>query len=335
MTIIVNNTEIEQLEQFSDKTQTLIQFLNQGVHSTDALIQQNEVLNFTSEAQFVEQLYLGLMNSTILYLHQIPLSVDIKKLLELSTNDLRDLATFSNRDSETDKARLASILAKYRLVDSAILNKIALFYRRYNLNYHTLGWGASFRDQLTLYSIICYCEQAYVLSNQTVLPACQWATQKAQSLSEFAHYFCIYLAWKKNQRGESGTPDLLIETLAPVVNNTLDSPVVTFELQAIDLHNAIKQWHEGGNNLGFSSFSAGLLNIVLNIDLHTDDLVKAAHEYLSTLQTTLINTLASDSYVCQAGLYRHYLFNLPNSEALLNVDSQGCLSLFNHWPNAA
>ncbi|MCO7189546.1 MULTISPECIES: hypothetical protein [unclassified Pseudoalteromonas] len=335
MTIIVNNKEIEQLDQFADKTQTLIQFLNQGAHSTDALIQQSEVLSFTSEAQFIEQLYLGLMNSTMLYLHQIPLSVDIKKLLELSTNDLRDLATFSNRDSETDKARLASILAKYRLVDSAILNKIALFYRRYNLNYHTLGWGASFHDQLTLYSVICYCEQVYDLSNQTVIPACQWATQQAQSLSEFAHYFCIYLAWKNNKKEMPGTPDHLVDILAPVVNSNLDSPIVTFELQAIDLHNAIKQWHEGGNNLGFSSFSAGLLNIVLNIDLHTDDLVKAANDYLSTLQTTLSNALASDSFVCQAGLCRHYLFKLHNSEALLNVDSQGCLSLFNHWPTAA
>ncbi|KZN51643.1 hypothetical protein [Pseudoalteromonas luteoviolacea] len=335
MTIIVNNKEIEQLEQFSDKTQTLIQFLNQGAHSTDALIQQSEVMTFTSEAQFIEQLYLGLMNSTLLYLHQIPLSVDIKKLLELSTNDLRDLATFSNRDSETDKARLANILAKYRLVDSAILNKIALFYRRYNLNYHALGWGASFHDQLTLYSIICYCEQAYDLSNQTVHPACQWATEKAQNLSEFARYFCLYLAWKNAKQGGQGTPDHLVEILAPVVNNTLDSPVVTFELQAVDLHNAIKQWHEGGNNLGFSSFSAGLLNIVLNIDLQSDDLVKAANDYISGLQTTLTNALASDSYICQAGLCRHYLFNLHHSEALLNVDGQGCLSLFNHWPIAA
>ncbi|KAF7781793.1 hypothetical protein PRUB_b1124 [Pseudoalteromonas rubra] len=335
MTIIVNNKEIEQLEQFSDKIQTLIQFLSQGEQSVNALIQQSDTLSFSSEAQFVEQLYLGLMNSTLIYLDKIPLSVDVKKLHELSTNDLRDLAVFSSHESDTDKARLTGILSKYRLVDSANLNKIALFYRRYNLNYHALGWGASFKDQLTLYSVICFSEETYELSNQLVIPACQWATKQAQNLSEFAHYFCIYLAWKNSRHGHTGSPDDLVAMLAPVVINNLDSPVVTYELQAIDLHNAIKQWHEGGKNLGFSSFSAGLLNIVLNIDLDKADVVQAANDYLTALQSALINTLANDSYVCQAGECRHYLFNLHHSEAVLNVDSQGCLSLFNHWPVAA
>ncbi len=335
MTIVVNNIEIEQLAQFSDKTQTLIQFLNQGKESVNALIQQSEIMRFSSEAQFIEQLYLGLMNSTLIYLHHIPISIDVKKLLELTTNDLRDLATLSNRDSEKGKAILADLLTKYHLLDSTILNKIALFYRRYNLSYHALGWSASFKDQLNLYHVICYCERCYELSNQTVIPACQWATQQAQNLSEFARYLCIYLEWKKRSPSPISALNDAITTLSPVVNANLDSPVVTYELQAIDLHNAIKQWHESGKYLGFSSFSAGLLNIVLNIDLGKGDLVQAANDYLETLQHTLINSLAKDSYICQVGQSWHYLYDLYHSKALLDVDSQGCLSVQTHWPLVA
>ncbi|TDF35590.1 hypothetical protein EYS14_19460 [Alteromonadaceae bacterium M269] len=332
MSLIVNNAEIQTLDQLSDKTQTLIQLLAHGEQCLYTLINQDEVMVFTSDEQFVEELYSGLTNSTLLFLNHANLSVDVKKLFELSTNDLRDLATYNKTEIGSSDTNLHALFSKYHLISNSALNRIALFYRRYDLSYHALNWSANFNDQINLYNSLIYWEKAYNLNSPLVKTASSWAMQKAQNLSEFSNYLWVYFAWQSKTHRAGKSIDEIVSILTPIVLDNLDSPVVTYELDQINLNQALKQWHEKQKTLGFYDFTTGLLNIVLNIDLQAPDLSKAANTYIANLQNQLINTLANDSYINQAGIFRHYVFDLNTTTAALNVDSQGCLSLFSDWP---
>lgn len=335
MALIIDKTEISQPQQFSDKIQTLLQLIHQGMPCTEALIKQKQIVKCNSEEQFIEMLCLKLMGSTLLYLHQLHLSVGTGKLFELHNQDLRTLAVLNSHNSEKERIILSEILTKYHLVDSNALNKIARFYHRYNLDYPAINSGASFDEKLTLYNVICYCEQAFTLSEETVTTAYHWATQKAQNLGDFARYFCLYLVWENSQLKTLTSPDHLIETLAPIVNSNLNHPIAIYELDVITLQQMIKSWYQDGNNLGFSGFTSGLLSIVLNIDLNSEDVVKDASAYLDALQTTLRSTSCNACYMSQSGLSRHYSFNSQHGEVILKLDRQGYLSLFSHWPSTS
>jgi hypothetical protein len=343
MTIMINKDEVKSIEQFPDNIQTIIQLIPEGEKCLETMRDDTEhTLNFPSPDELIEQLNIGLRGSSLLYLPNVNLVADIKKLLELSNNDLRDLSYQEEKTAlkSTMPDRLTGvreILKKYHLLDNNAFSKIIQFYKSNNITYHPLTWSADLNAQITLYETLIYCEQAFNHNHRSTTDAINWAMKQSQSLHEFASYYPIHLTWHKKTQGKSGGKlkdiDHLLETLSPIVLNNLDCPLVTFELDKMTLNLALEQWIDADNTLGFSDLSSGILNIVLNIDLtQPDNLLRLATQYIEQLQLQLKNTLAADSYINQAGQCRHYQFDLPNNTLLLNLNNVGCLSLHSDKP---
>ncbi|WP_394391693.1 hypothetical protein [Shewanella woodyi] len=342
MSIIINQVEVKSITQLPDNIQTLFQLIPQAGTWLETM-QNNPkyTFDFSSPEAFVEQLNIGLRSSSLLYLPKINIVVDIKKLLELSSNDLRDLSYFESQTAteSSNTALLATILSKNHLIDNQAFDKVNQFYKQHKLTNHPLTWSASFNEQITLYETLTYCEQAFNQSNKQASEAIEWALDRAQNLAEFARYYLIYLNWLKYQQDKRGNNSYslehILDMITPIVLDTLECPVVTFELDQINLHRAIEQWcNDDEQTLGFTELSSGLLNIMLNIDLNqANDIRELATNYIRKLQQQITTNLAVDSYVNQAGLYRYYRFDLANSTVLLNLDPTGCLCVYSDKPN--
>ncbi|KAF7765050.1 hypothetical protein PCIT_b1184 [Pseudoalteromonas citrea] len=335
MTIMINQSEVTAVEQLPDKVQTLIQLIPESKNAFDLLLSnQDENFSFNSADSLIEQLALGIRNSSLVLIPSVKLVADIKKLLNLSTNDLRDLSyAVSDSVQKPDPVKPTQLLKKYHLLDSSDFSTVNNFIKRNNLSDASLIWSASFQDQITLQRTLTYCEKAFSCSNAQTKSACKWALSKAQNLSEFAHYYCIYLAWQQYLSKKVDPIDTLMAQLQPVVLSHLKCPTVTFELDANTLNHAIVQWHEIGNTIGFNSATTGLLNIILNIDLSDScELITQAHQYIARLQKLLAQTLASEHFVNQAGLAQYYVFELEQRSVVMSVAADGCLSIVSDKP---
>lgn len=350
MTITINNAAIQSREQLPDNIQTILQLTPQAQSWFDVMRHDpDNAMVFSSNDEFVEQLIPGLHGTSLVYIANMGLFIGAKKLLEFSDNEIRDLYCWeqflaplaSSAVSNEQVAGVKSLLDKHRLVNNELLQKIDQFYQLYSISPNPLTWGASFHDQLVLYDILLYTEQNWPTDHAVAVSAINWAMEKSQSLSEFAHYYCIYLAWA-SQAPTTATAtapiisiDSLVEQLTPLVEQNLDCPVVTHELGQHALNSAITQWGEQNKTLGFTDFSSGLLNLILNIDLSQPGTAATqAKAYMASLQQQLQVNLAVDAYVNQPGSYLLYCYDLPTSLAVINLDEVGCLSLYSDRPKA-
>lgn len=336
MTIMINQSEVTAMAQLPDKVQTLIQLIPQGLSTFNVLLNnQNESYTFDSAESFIEQLALGLRNSSLIFMPELQLTADIKKLLDLSTNDLRDLSYLADpklnqsNSNSLSSAQRKQLLEKHQLLDSGDFSAVNTLVKSQNLSTHPLVLSASFDDQITLQQILSYCQQTFSYTNSQMKGAVQWAIKHAQTLSEFAHYCCIYLAWQQgansNKTAELNT---ILSQLQPLILDYLQCPTVTFELDTQTLNMAITQWQDAGNAVGFKSYSEGVMSVVLNIDLaNTSTLNEQVQTYLSSLQTLLAKTLSSEQFVGQAGEAQYYLLAQSNRMVVMSVASNGCLSV--------
>ena len=339
-------------EQLPANIQTLLQLVVPLQSAFELMLaDQDQQFSFGSFDAFAEQMVIGVTGTATLYLAAADVTIGVNKLLALDANDLRDLynlsqdTTASTATSMTKKLvkhrpgksvqspELTTLLVNNHLVDNAALNQIGQFNERCRLNPNPLSWGAVFDDQITWYDTLVYCEKAYTTSQPQQLKAIDWALSQAKGLSEFAHYYCLYLDWDKQTQGKGVTLDTLVTQLTVLVLQSLECPVLTRQMDASALNRAIVELAEQGETLGFTDFASGLLNIVLNIDLNqSTDLVALASDYLTRLQQKLTTQLAVAQYVNQAGTYLHYRFELSVNTVLLNLNPQGCLTIYSDRP---
>ncbi|MBQ4845135.1 hypothetical protein [Pseudoalteromonas sp. MMG005] len=336
MTIMINQSEVKALDQLPDKVQTLIQLIPDGDSAFETLLSnQDENFSFNSADSFVEQLALGIRNSSLVLLPNAELVADIKKLLDLSTNDLRDLSYGMNRDENNlSMEKHRQLLQKYHLLNRHDFSAVNAFYKRNNLNDNSIVWAADFQGQITLQRTLAYCEKTFSSSNTQIRNACHWALSQAQNLCEFAHYYCIHLMWQQRSTAKTPPIDTVVTQLMPLALAHLNCPTVTFELDENTLNRAIVQWQEADNAVGFASVSAGLLCMMLHIDLSdSSELVAQAKLYITTLQKLLAKTLASEQFVGQAGLAKYYVLKLTDRTVVMSVDADGCLSIDSDRPS--
>ncbi|TBR41722.1 hypothetical protein CBF23_008920 [Marinomonas agarivorans] len=341
MTIRINQAELESIEQLPENIQTLLTMIPNSSQWVQIMIDDKKnSVSFPSMDAFITQLNVGLRGTSLLYFDNINVTVDVKKLLEMSASDLRDMSHFSNEitaDQGANQKRASSqLLEKYGIVSDDDFTSISQFFQQQQVPNSSLNWSASLGDNIIFYDTLQYCESRFQVGQNIKQQALKWANGKAQTLGELAHYYCFYLAWVSNTNERLQPIEDVLALLSPLVLDNLDCPLVTFELDQRTLHDAITQWSDAGKTLGFTSYSAGLLNLILNIDLTQIDQIKQqAEEYIRQLQQQLSDHLATDSFIDQAGQYRHYIFALPNKATMLNVDSIGCLSLCVDRPKAA
>ncbi|WP_298769324.1 hypothetical protein [uncultured Shewanella sp.] len=342
MTILINQVKVSALDELPDNIQTLVSLIPYGVEwFEEALTDEDNSLNFMSFDELIEALNEGLRETELLNLSKVNLVVSVQKLLEFTANDLRDLSYLSESDSnkehrqskEQDSLVMDRLKIKYKLVDNAFFAKLTQFFRQQKMGDYCLIYTGTLDEKITFYQVILYCEQQFTVSNKIKSDAINWAKTQAQNLSELADYYCFYLAWYHKKLTSGLDVNVLMEQLMPVVIQHLDCPLVTFELDKRTLNDAIIQWNDAGHSLGFSTLSAGLLNTVLNIEfVKGEDIPIKAEEYIKQLQDTLKNHLAVDSYINQAGMYRHYVFETAKQTLILNVNRVGCLSVFSDRP---
>ena len=339
MTILINNAEITHLHQLPDNIQSIVQLIPDAAIWLNTIIEnQEQTVAFSNNAEFVENLAIGLRSSSFVYLSAANITADVEKLLAINANDLRDLVHIQNNSgltaSPANAAMLKTLEHKYRLINNDAFSKNSEFFTLYNLNVPHLIWPADFPQQIEFYQILNYCDRAFTSDPQLSAAAGMWAAQQAQNLAEFAHYYCMYVSLlHKNPQLSEADVDSIISQLRPYMANALDSPVVTFELDKYAFNQAITQWQEAGNILGFTTLTAALLGTILNMPTITStEPVELAKQYLHRLQAQLKSSLPAYSYVNQAGTCRHYQLDLGDKDILLNVDHQGCLSISLDFP---
>lgn len=329
MTIKINGTEITTLTQLPGKIQTLLTLIAQGDKAFDVLSNnKDETFEFTSFDAFAEQLPLGLRNSSLILVAAIQLVADVKKLLEFSTNDLRDLAACKNAQ------QAKPLLTKYQLLNNADFELVNQFCKQNGLLTQPIMTAAQFSERIVLQNVLTYCDKVFSPTTTQLKAAVNWALGAAQNLSEFAHYYCLYLAWQNSDPGKNQRIDDLVTQLTDVVKDCFQCPTVTYELDAQMLNAAITQWHAKGNLLGFTSISSALLSTALHVNLaDSSTIAEQANTYLTALQNELESQLANDSFIEQAGTARSYVFDLSSSQAIINIDPIGCMSIASIRPN--
>jgi len=332
MTIIIADQKIANERLLPEKVQRILSLIPNGMAAFDNMVVHQQAFTFASFEQFIEQLSIGISNSTLLLLPNIALSVDIKKLLELRQNDLDTLKYLSLDHS----ILLESTLSRYSLVNNPAFQEIELFFQRHPNVQQALQWSADLSANILFLNTLNYCDNAYSPSDTTGQQAANWALEQAGSLRDFSNYYRIYLYWlhrlsthkTKSDEKEPDTTELdkLIATLTPFVLDNMECPMVTIELNHTTLNQAISQWQDTGKNLGFTDFSTGLSNLVEQLT-STDHAAQQANQSITATQRKLRNQNASRIFISQAGDYQFFQFDFAQQKQLVSIDEQGCLSV--------
>jgi len=350
MTIIIADQKIANERLLPEKIQRILSLIPNGMAAFDNMVVHQQAFTFASFEQFIEQLSIGISNSTLLFLPNIALSVDIKKLLELRQNDLDTLKYLSLDHS----ILLESTLSRYSLVNNPAFQEIELFFQRHPNVQQALQWSADLSANILFLNTLNYCDNAYSPSDTTGQQAANWALEQAGSLWDFSNYYRIYLYWlhrlsthKTEEKAEEKTADStatpgttkpntkepdtteldkLIATLTPFVLDNMECPMVTIELNHTTLNQAISQWQDTGRNLGFTDFSTGLSNLFEQLT-STDHAAQQANQSITATQRKLRNQNASRIFISQAGDYQFFQFDFAQQQQLVSIDEQGCLSV--------
>lgn len=342
MTITIADQKIANERLLPEKIQRILSLIPNGMAAFDNMVVHQQAFTFASFEQFIEQLSIGISNSTLLFLPNIALSVDIKKLLELRQNDL-DTLKYLNLDHSI---LLESTLSRYSLVNNPEFQEIELFFQRHPNVQQALQWSADLSANILFLNTLNYCDNAYSPSDTTGQQAANWALEQAGSLQDFSNYYRIYLYWLHRlsaQKTEDNTTtprttkpdakepdttelDKLIATLTPIVLDNMECPMVTIELNHTTLNQAISQWQDTGRNLGFTDFSTGLSNLVEQLT-STDHAAQQANQSITATQRNLRNQNASQIFISQAGDYQFFQFDFAQQQQLVSMDELGCLSV--------
>ncbi|ADZ91949.1 hypothetical protein [Marinomonas mediterranea] len=328
MTILIEQTKLESVGQLSNKTQTLLSLIPQGEQWLQVMLNDKEhTVSFASEAAFIEEVGPGLRDTSLIYFPNLNLTVGIQALSAMSESELILLI---RSDASSNNAAMNKLFSEYRLINDEafkVLNP--------QLINQPLRWSSTFDENIQLYQSLSYADGQFDVSQSVKQEASEWAQEQAQTLAEFGDYYCLYLALYNDSDGNARTLNGILAQLQPVVLDNLDCPIATYELDQKALQRAIEQWQAEGNTLGFSTLSAGLLNVGLNLNLKsTESIESQAESYIASIQSVLKNQLATDSYINQSGKCRHYEYSLTDRTILLNLNAIGCLSLFSDRPKA-
>ncbi|MFW7523437.1 hypothetical protein ACODM8_04740 [Vibrio ostreicida] len=332
MAIQIEDTLMQSTTQLTTKNQLLLNLIpNASPWINWNITNQSSIVSFNSEDELIEQLGVGLAGTSVIDLPHANLTVDIRKLIELSSEDT--LSLISNIDTHNAVGRsISNIIKQYHLLTNDELNMVNQFFNQNHLTI-PLGWGTGLGETIQCYQSLDYSELALKNKSSLKTDATQWALLRAQTLAEFGCYYCLYLHIRKHLNGKPTDVDGYVNQLVDVVLENLDCPLVSNELDPSGLKNTIIAWNKSGNNLGFSSLASGLLCIGMNIDFkHVNQLKEQAKGYLQQLQNQLCEHLPSESYINQAGQCRHYFYTLPDREIVVNVNEIGCVSLYSDLP---
>ncbi|MDA0117894.1 hypothetical protein [Vibrio sp. T11.5] len=332
MTIKIEGTEMQSFSQLTPRNQELVGMLPNALPWININIANTtNTLAFANEDGFMEQIGLGLSGTSYVALPNIDLTLDIKKLLDVDTQDVHTLST-ENKAHQASASQVSDVLNRNHLVTDSELTKVASLFE-HGKSSVPFSWNSGLQDSINCYNSLMYIER-YIPAKQSIkTQAANWALTGSRTLTGFGLNYAAYLHVATHIDSKHHTVEDALATLNQIALNRLDCPLVTFELDQTTLQNAFVQWGDAGNTLGFSSIAAGVLSIALNIDWRAKGtLEEKSNAYITQLQGVLCEQLATDSYVSQAGQYRHYLYSLPERQIIVNVDEVGCLSVYSDLP---
>jgi hypothetical protein len=334
MTIQIEQTDMQSVEQLTGKNQLLVNMIPNASSWVNAnLANKNNTLFFSAEDELIEQLGIGISGTSIIELKNLNLTLEIKKLMEMSIEDIQLLCADEAATQRFESA-FAEIAMRYHLVTNVELSIVGQFLQNNALTVPA-GWEMGLKDIIECYHSLTYVDKTLKQKSHVRADAITWGLTRAQTLAELARYYCLYLYLHKHSQGDLVQINALVEQLTAAVLDNLNCPLVTHELEPANLQHAIVQWYELGNNLGFSCLTSGLLCVARNINLtNADRISEEATIYLQQLQQRLCKDLSTDTYVNQAGACRHYIYSLPQRTMMLNVNPVGCLSLYSDIPSA-
>jgi hypothetical protein len=334
MTIQIEQTEMQSVEQLTGKNQLLLTMIPNASSWVKAnLANKNNILSFSAEDELIEQLGIGISGTSIIELQGSNLTLEIKKLMEMSIEDIQLLCADEAATQKFESA-FAEIVMRYHLMTNGELSIVGKFLQD-NAVTAPVGWEMGLKDTIECYQSLIYVEKTLKQKSHVRADAITWGLTRAQTLAELVSYYCLYLHLHKHTQGDLAQINALAEQLTAAVLDNLNCPLVTHELEPANLQHAIVQWYELGNSLGFSCLTAGLLCVARNINLtNADRISEEVTTYLKQLQQLLSEQLSTDTYVNQAGACRHYIYSLPQRTMMLNMNQVGCLSLYSDIPSA-
>jgi hypothetical protein len=334
MTIQIEQTEMQSVEQLTGKNQLLLTMIPNASSWIKAnLANKNNTLSFLAEDELIEQVGIGISGTSIIELQGSNLTLEIKKLMEMSIEDIQ-LFRADEASTQRFESAFAEIALRYHLVTNDELSIVGQFLQDNALT-APVGWDMGLKDTIECYHSLTYVEKTLKQKSHVRADAFTWGLARGQTMAELVSYYCLYLYLHKYTQGDVIQINALVEQLTAAVLDNLNCPLVTHEVDPANLQHAIVQWYELGNSLGFSCLSSGLLCVARNINLtNADRINEEATTYLKQLQQLLCEQLCTDNYVNQAGGCRHYVYSLPQRTIMLNVNHIGCLSLYSDIPNA-
>lgn len=336
MTIKIEGTEMQSVDQLTGRNQLIVSMIPNALPWIQSNIsRKSNTLVFANEDELIGQIGLGLSATSVIELAGAGLTLDAKKFIDFSTEDVIAL-TIDEKDADNQSAQLSALIHRYHLLTNIELSTVTSVIEQSQLPL-PIHWTVGLKDRVNCYRCLNYAGRVMPVKSSVMKEASKWALSRAQTLTEFGHYYCVYLRFvTSNNNGAQVSSESInqaVDALTSVVLECLDCPLVTFELDDKNLKSAFGQWVDSGNALGFSNLASGLLSIVMNIDLRAKGALEPeAARYLQQLKTLLCEKLANDTYISQAGQCRHYVYSLPEREIVVNVDEIGCLSIYSDLP---
>jgi len=290
---------------------------------------------YNSEADFLSAVLDGLHNTNLLYIPAIELFADPELFLQLGEKNLEHLC----RDLETDNlVNAVDLCFRNHLYNNpTLLSSIKSFLSKSKIPGNALFQQSSLLDQIHLYELAN--EKALARHNSKSLyeEAAEFAVARAQSVDEFIGLFRLYLvSVDKLQLAQESVDvrelrvDSIYGNLSGPANDMLICPQISGSTSMEEVNSVILTWIEFGNNFGYSSLPAAVLQMAKNIplnQLYEDTMRREIMAYNNRIHAFLRRNPVTHMSLTQDGNYQLYRAHDKDFQAIFSLDKFGCLVL--------
>jgi len=335
MTITIHQ-DILDYASLSEEAQLVLGFIPGGLHwfeQTSKASSANYVFN--SQAEFLSAVLDGLHNTSLLYITPISLLVDPEKLLMLGTDQLV-LINDAIRSERFEDAKL-------RAFENGLLNNIYLkdcstkFLSKCGLTGNGLFQVMSLSDRIKVTQLADDPQVLNFSPKSSFKDAAGYAVSMAQTPSEFCQLFRFYLTVVNQLRINSSTSDIRLirvqeiqRALSPFANEMLICPQISGSTGEEEINQAIITWIDYGNEFGFESLPAALLQLAQNIplyDLFDELLASEVERFQRMIQEFMRHNPVMTPWLSQDGKHLIYPVDSTNPTVRFSLNQQGCLAL--------
>jgi hypothetical protein len=340
MSIFINGTQLNNLDDLSPATQTILQMIDCGQSWLNRSIDNNSTKkHFSSESNLLTSILKGFYNTQLLTISSLKLTVGIDKLLTINANVLRDLYNYSIRIIESKSAcnntiqsEINRLLENNKLVDNTALDITQQKAIKKGISSENFLSSMDINVRLKLNKLLTETTLTQQKKTQIVAASSQ-ANNLAQNANGYISLLESQLILNDRELEQSAQPydiSVMLNELTPLFESHLECPQINMPPDQLVLDNTIKNWINNKMSVGFSDIYSAL-NQFIKVNktelAESNSYEKSLNNYVATFQKCITASQANDAEVLQDGKTWFYYYDNQIGKATLAYSPDGYLSL--------